>query len=166
MYHLVIRPLHKGAVYVAKGYQPLRSHPRRKRDGMLLCYPYIEGTIGHGRHHYVHRASRRHGRGHPYYPFILLCQLHQRMAKYILKLRSLRGTIVLLIYLPSHLVELARCMPLGLVFLRGAISFALHCQQVQELWPWYLLHVVQHLVQVHHIVAIYRSKVAQRKRLK
>ena len=51
---------------------------------MSLGYAHVEGAVRHCCHHYVERASCRHGWRNTHYLGVLLCQFEQGIAKHIL----------------------------------------------------------------------------------
>ena len=159
VYNIVIRPLCKGCVNVAKGLQSLFRHTGRERHSMALRNAHIKSPIRHFAHQDVHRAACRHCRRDADDFFIGARKLKQRFSKHVLKLRGLLCRTFAQAF-AAFRVKFARCVPNRRRLFRRFESFALYCVQVEQLWPFHLLDLAQRFDQLDDVVSICRPEIA------
>ena len=165
MNHLIIRPLHKRRINIAKRNHPLFRQSCGKRYRMTLCNPHIKRPFGKPLHQKRHRASRRHGRRHTHHALVALGKFHQRMSKHILI--QLRPVQVRAHHpLPRLLVKPPRRMPLRSRFLRRPEPFPLQRLHMKQLRTLHLLYIIQLPHKVQHIVPVHRPEITDIKTLK
>ena len=158
VYNIVIRPLCKGCVNVAKGLQSLFRHTGRERHSMALRNAHIKSPIRHFAHQDVHRAARRHCRRDADDSLIRARKLEQRFSKHVLKLRGLLCRAFAQAF-AAFRVKFARCVPNRRRLFRRFESFALYCVQVEQLWSFHLLDLAQRFDQLDDVVSVCRPKI-------
>ena len=156
---VVVGPLCKRGIDVAERQQPILCHTCRESDGVALGDAHVESAVGHGLHHDVHRAARRHGWRNTHDARIQPCQFEERLAKHTLELWRLSAGVALL-QLSCLGVELPWGVPHRRVVLGGRIAVSLLRMQVQQLGASHVLNLSEDAHQLHHVVAVERPKVA------
>ena len=153
VYHLVECALQEGGVDAAEGLQPLFGQSGGEGDGMLFGDAHIERPLGKALHHETRRAACGHGRCDDGNLVVLLGQLDQRVAEYVLKLGGLVA-LGLAFALARSGVETAGSVPDGRLFFGRSIPLALDGAQVQYLRPRHILDVVQFVDDIDNVVAV------------
>ncbi len=133
---------------------------------MLLCYTHVYGAVGHGIHHYLEGAARRHCGRNAHNERILLRQFQYSMPKHILVFRWFGNYNNFLIDFARYLVEGAGGMPQGLVLLGKVVAFPFYCFYVQQLRAGYIVQAFKCFGELQYVMPVNRAKVAQAQRLK
>ena len=126
---IVVSTLCKRTIDIAERNQTIFCHTCRECHSMTFGNTYVEGSVCHFCHHYVHRTSCRHGRCNANNLLVLLSHLEQGVSEYILISWWLRCAIVD-DTLTSLRVEFARSMPYCCTLFSRFIPLALSGVQV------------------------------------
>ena len=126
---------------------------------MALADAHIKGALGEGLLHEIHRGAAWHCCRDAHYFIVGLGEFYQGLSEHILIFRRL-AAVVASEALAGLLVEGARCVPGGGVFLGRFISLAFHGVQVHDLGSGHVLDMLEHLDEFFHIVAVEGAKIA------
>ena len=126
---------------------------------MTFGNAHVKHTLRHRVHHDVHRTARRHRWRHTHNLLVLLCQLQERLAKHLLKLRRTRCAVITLDALTRVRIELAWRMPDGRILLSRCIAITLRRMDVEQLRTLHFLDHLQDSHQLYHIVSLGRTEV-------
>ena len=119
----------------------------------------IERAVGHGLHHDVHGATRRHGRCDTDDAIVLPGQLKECLTEHILIFRRLVAVVAHQAF-TSLGIELSGCMPDGGLLFGGLIALALRGMQMQELRSAHFLQLPENAHQLLHVMSVERSEIA------
>ena len=158
VYDHIICPLHERRVDITKRDHPLFGKPGGKSYRMPFGNPDVERPLRERFHHIGHGTTSRHGRGNSHDPFVLFGQFDKGMPENILvKLRFVQ--LVDNNPFSSFLVEQARGMPFRRRLFGGLESFAFLCLDMQQLRPFHIFYIVQHLDHIIDIMPVDRAEV-------
>ena len=130
----------------------------RECHGVAFGNADVETAVGHLAHHYVERASRRHGGGYAHDAPVGAGQFEQRLAEYVLI--AGRG-VVRRGALARVGFEASGCVPYRLVVLGGGVALALYGDHMQQLGLGDVFQGREYAYQLIDVVAIDLSEVAQ-----
>ena len=156
---VIVGSLSKSTVDIAEWHQAILRHACGERYSMSFCYTYVKSALGHRFHHDIHGTPRRHSRCNSDNFRILLRKFEQGFTKHILKLLWCVGSIIRY-PLARFRVKFSRCMPHGGTLLCRLIALSLDSMKMKNLWTAHVLNLVQDAHQLHHLMTIIRTKVA------
>ena len=159
---IVVGSLHKGRVDVAEWSLACRRKSCRECYCVTLGNAHIETALGHLRHHYGHRTSRRHSRCYAHNSLVEFGEVEERLTKDILHTGTLRSLFDALSGLG---VKASRSVPNREIVLCRCIAVTLLGDYMEQLWRVYPLQCSQGAYKQLHIVTIHTTKVAETKTL-
>ena len=163
---IVVGALQERRIDIAEHHRALFRHSRRECNRMLLRYPHVEHPVGVHFLHDTHRATRWHRRRNAHYPLVFPRHRQQLLAEHLLPQRRhiallpLRSLALARLY-----AELPGCMPCRLVLLRRRVALAFLRDDMQHFRTLVVLYLAQNTHQVHHVMPVCRTEIADVHRL-
>ena len=156
---IIIGTLCKRTVDITEGLQSVFRHSSGEGDSMSLGDTYVEGAVGHGFHHDIHRTAGRHRWGHSHDVRVLFRQFEEGLTEYFL---IFRGDITGVAddTLAGLRIKLTWRMPDGSRLLRRLVALAFHGVQVQQLRSFHILQLSEDTYQFLDIMSVEGSEIA------
>ena len=153
MYDVVEGALRETRIDIAEGHQSGACHSAREGHCVSFGDAHVEGAVGHLLHHAGQSAACGHGWRDSHYAAVLPCQLHQRLAEYVLVFGRQSAGVGMQAFACFRVIASRGMVECG-VLLGGLKSLALDGVYVQQLRSLHVLDLRQCVDQLNHVVAV------------